>query len=232
MESKLPRAVLGVLVGVAFGVGGAIFQTTLRNPLASPDIIGVSIGASAAAVFAIVALDQRGGWPVSVAAVVGALGVALVVRARRRRPRPATAWCWSASASRAALLSVIQYLFTRADVYDAQLVLRWLTGSVSGADWPTIRLLAGSLLVSAAGHRVWLARSLRVDRARRRRRRRARRHRAAYGRLLLLVGRPARRRRGRGGRARSRSSRSWPGRSPGRSTAAGPRCSAPAWSAR
>ena len=58
MESKLPRAVLGVLVGVAFGVGGAIFQTTLRNPLASPDIIGVSLGASAAAVFAIVALDQ------------------------------------------------------------------------------------------------------------------------------------------------------------------------------
>ncbi len=44
MESKLPRAVLGVLVGVAFGVGGAIFQTTLRNPLASPDIIGVSAG--------------------------------------------------------------------------------------------------------------------------------------------------------------------------------------------
>ncbi len=60
MESKLPRAVLGVLVGAAFGVGGAIFQSTLRNPLASPDIIGVSIGASAAAVFSIVVLDQRG----------------------------------------------------------------------------------------------------------------------------------------------------------------------------
>ena len=58
MESKLPRAVLGVLVGMAFGVGGAIFQSTLRNPLASPDIIGVSIGASAAAVFAIVTLER------------------------------------------------------------------------------------------------------------------------------------------------------------------------------
>ena len=56
MESKLPRAVLGVLVGIAFGISGAIFQTTLRNPLASPDIIGVSVGASAAAVFAIVTL--------------------------------------------------------------------------------------------------------------------------------------------------------------------------------
>ena len=55
MESKLPRAVLAVLVGIAFGVGGAIFQTTLRNPLASPDVIGVSLGASAAA--------TDSGWP-------------------------------------------------------------------------------------------------------------------------------------------------------------------------
>ena len=61
----------------------------------------------------------------------------------------------------AALMSVIQYLFTRADVYDAQLVLRWLTGSVSGADWQTIRLLAGLLLVLLPVM-VWLARSLRI----------------------------------------------------------------------
>ena len=67
--------------GVAFGVGGAIFQTTLRNPLASPDIIGVSLGASAAAVFAIVALDQSGA-AVSVAAD----------RRRRRRRRASSAW--------------------------------------------------------------------------------------------------------------------------------------------
>ena len=90
MESKLPRAVLGVLVGLAFGVSGAIFQTTLRNPLASPDIIGVSVGASAAAVFAIVTLGQRG-FPISVAAVLGA---ALVWRWSASRPArsPATAW--------------------------------------------------------------------------------------------------------------------------------------------
>ena len=74
MESKLPRAVLAVLVGVAFGVGGAIFQTTLRNPLASPDIVGVSLGASAAAI-TVIALAGWTGWPVSAAAIVGALVV-------------------------------------------------------------------------------------------------------------------------------------------------------------
>ncbi len=159
MESKLPRAVLGVLVGSAFGVAGAIFQTTLRNPLASPDIIGVSLGASAAAVFAIVGLDQTG-TPVAVAAIVGAVAVSGLVR-----------WVAGPAAGyrlvligvgvAAALTSVVQYLFTRADVYDAQLALRWLTGSLNQVDWPTIRLLAGFLLVLLP-LLVWVAGSMRI----------------------------------------------------------------------
>jgi iron complex transport system permease protein len=157
MESKLPRALLGVLVGCAFGVAGAIFQTTLRNPLASPDIIGVSLGASAAAVFAIVSLDQTGA-PVAVSAIVGAVAVSGLVR-----------WVAGPTAGyrlvligvgvAAALTSVIHYLFTRADVWDAQLALRWLTGSLNQVDWPTIRLLAGFLLVLVPAL-VWLTRSL------------------------------------------------------------------------
>ena len=58
-ELRLPRAVLAVLAGARFGLGGVTFQTMLRNPLASPDIIGISSGASAAAVFAIVVLVAR-----------------------------------------------------------------------------------------------------------------------------------------------------------------------------
>jgi len=159
MESKLPRALLGLLVGIAFGIAGAIFQTTLRNPLASPDIIGVSLGASAAAVFAIVSLDQTG-MPVAVSAIVGAVAVSGLVR-----------WVAGPAAGyrlvligvgvAAALGSVIQYLLTRADVYDAQLALRWLTGSLNQVDWPTIRLLAGFLLVLLP-LLVWLTRSLRI----------------------------------------------------------------------
>ena len=90
MESKLPRAVLGVLVGASFGVGGAIFQTTLRNPLASPDIVGVSVGASAFAVFAIVTLHQSGPM-VAVAARPGrpVRRGARPVAGRRQRWQPA-----------------------------------------------------------------------------------------------------------------------------------------------
>lgn len=157
METKLPRALLALLVGVAFGIGGAVFQTTLRNPLASPDIIGVSVGASASAVIAIVVLGLTGP-NVSLAAVVGAVACALLVRVVAGHGGNHRLVLAGIGVS-AALLSVIQYVFTRADVWDAHLVLRWLTGSVSAADWPTIRLLLVVLAVLLP-LTAWAARSL------------------------------------------------------------------------
>ena len=159
IESKLPRALLGVMVGAAFGVAGAIFQTTLRNPLASPDVIGVSLGASAAAVFAIVSLDQSGA-PVAAAAIIGAVSVSAVVRVVAG-PGSGHRLVLIGVAVAAALNSVIQYLFTRADVYDAQLALRWLTGSLNQVDWPTIQLLSGFLLILLPVL-SWCLRSLRI----------------------------------------------------------------------
>lgn len=159
MESKLPRAVLALLAGVAFGVAGALFQTTLRNPLASPDIIGVSLGASATAVVAI-ALWGWQGLPVSGVAVLGAISVALVVRLVAG-PHGGHRLILVGIGLAAAMQSVIQYVFTRVDEYDAQLVLRWLTGSVNGVAWPTIRLLALALAVLLPVT-WWLCRSLRA----------------------------------------------------------------------
>jgi iron complex transport system permease protein len=159
MESTLPRAVLAVLAGLAFGVGGAIFQTTLRNPLASPDIVGVSLGASAAAVSAI-ALAGWTGWAVSAAAVAGALGVALAVRLLAG-DHSGFRLVLAGIGLAAAMQSVIQYVFTRVDEWDVQLVLRWLTGSVNGVAWSTIGLFAVALAVLLPVTAV-VARSLRV----------------------------------------------------------------------
>ena len=77
-ELRLPRATMGLLAGFAFGIAGVTFQTMLRNPLASPDIIGISSGASVAAVFGIVvlALDETA---VSFLALVGALATAAAI---------------------------------------------------------------------------------------------------------------------------------------------------------
>jgi iron complex transport system permease protein len=159
MESKLPRALLAVVVGGSFGLAGAVFQATLRNPLASPDIVGVSMGASASAVLGIVVLDLQG-LPLSGLAVVGALLIAALTR-----------WLAGTGTGQALVLvgvgvatvlaSVVQYLFTRADEWDAQLVLRWLTGSVGQADWATLRLLAIALLV-VVPLVAWAARDLRA----------------------------------------------------------------------
>lgn len=159
MEVKLPHAVLGVLVGLAFGAGGAIFQSTLRNPLASPDIVGVTIGASAAAVFAIVSLGERG-LGVSVAAILGAVLVAVLVRLQAG-PGTGTRLVLIGVGVSAALLSVVNYLFTRADEWDVQLVLQWLTGSLNRVDWPTIRLLSLAMLVLLPVL-IWLSRSARA----------------------------------------------------------------------
>ncbi|MGH3350007.1 MAG: FecCD family ABC transporter permease [Nocardioides sp.] len=145
MESKLPRAVLGVLAGVAFGTAGAIFQSTLRNPLASPDMLGISLGASAAAVFAIVVLSVNGS-TLSIVGVAGAILTALVIRAVAGGDGGYRLVLVGVTAA-AALLAVIQYLFTRAAENDAQRALRWMTGSLSDATWPTIRILAICLLV-------------------------------------------------------------------------------------
>lgn len=143
MEIKLPRAVLAVLVGLALGISGAIFQGSLRNPLASPDIIGVAMGASAAATFAIVALGQQG-HAVAVWAAGGAVVMAAVVRLVGGSGGRLVLVGVGATV---ALQALVQYLFTRADEYDAHLALRWLTGSVSEATWSQIRFVATGLLV-------------------------------------------------------------------------------------
>lgn len=143
LETKLPRAVLAVLVGLALGVSGAIFQGALRNPLAAPDIVGVAMGASAAATFAIVELGQEG-HAIAVWAAGGAVVMAAVVRLAGGSGDRLVLVGVGATV---ALQALVQYLFTRADEYDAHVALRWLTGSVGEATWPQIQLVAVGLLV-------------------------------------------------------------------------------------
>ena len=142
MEAKLPRALLGALAGMAFGAAGAMFQTTLRNPLASPDIIGVSLGASAAAVIALTFLDAQGLW-LPAAALIGAVAVSLLMYAVGRGTSFAGQRMVLVGIGIAALLaSVIQFVMTRTSIQDAQAALVWLTGSLARATWAVITVLA------------------------------------------------------------------------------------------
>ena len=153
MENKLPRAVLGILIGVAFGLSGGLFQTMLRNPLASPDVIGISYGASAAAVLAIVVFGASGA-AVSAAALAGAIGVALVIYAISRGGsggRSANAagnrLILAGVGIAAALGAVVNFLMTRADIRTASEALIWLNGSLNSANWERVGVLLASLAV-------------------------------------------------------------------------------------
>lgn len=132
-QLRLPRAVLSIVAGLCFGMGGVAFQIMLRNPLASPDIIGISSGASAAAVFAIVVLSLSGPI-VSIFAVVSGLGIALLVYGLSFRNGVAgTRLILVGIGVSAMLQSFIAYILSVAPAWSLQEAMRWLTGSVNGA---------------------------------------------------------------------------------------------------
>ncbi len=155
-QLRLPRAVLAVLTGLSFGLGGAAFQIMLRNPLASPDIIGINLGASAAAVFAIVVL-QMNGPAVSVFAVVAALGVAMAIYGLSFRDGVAGTRLILIGIGVAAMLkSFIAYTLSRAPAWSLQEAMRWLAGSLNGTQTSqalpllVALFLFGGLLLSRA----------------------------------------------------------------------------------
>lgn len=141
-ELRLPRATLGLLAGFAFGIAGVTFQTMLRNPLASPDIIGISSGASAAAVIGIVVLGL-GETAVSFLALAAALLTAGVIYLlANRRGFAGTRLILIGIGVAAMLDSVITYVLSRAATWDLQLAMQWLTGSLNGATWSGVLPLA------------------------------------------------------------------------------------------
>jgi iron complex transport system permease protein len=135
---RLPRATLAVLSGFCFGFAGSAFQTMLRNTLASPDIIGVSAGASAAAVFAIVALSL-GAAAVSLFAVAAGIGVALIIYLLSYKSGTAGPRLILVGIGVAAILnSVTAYLMSQASQWNLQEALRWMTGSLNGTSWEQV----------------------------------------------------------------------------------------------
>ncbi|WEK03659.1 MAG: iron ABC transporter permease [Candidatus Devosia phytovorans] len=147
VQLRLPRSIMCILAGVSFGIAGAAFQTMLRNPLASPDIIGISSGASAAAVFALVVLGLKGP-AVSIFAVVSGLGIAMLVYALSFRNGVAGTRLILVGIGVSAMLeSFVAYILTQAPEWNLQEAMRWLTGSVNGAQAIQALPLLGTVVV-------------------------------------------------------------------------------------
>lgn len=146
-ELRLPRALAAIMAGVAFGLAGALFQSTLRNNLASPDILGVSGGASLGAVTAVVGYGVSG-TAVNVAAFAGALGAAVAIWV--------LAWRNGLHGIRFVLVgvgiayvssSLIAWRLSEAELREAGLVLLWTVGSVSDVRDGTLGILTAGVIV-------------------------------------------------------------------------------------
>jgi iron complex transport system permease protein len=148
---RLPRIEAAVVVGAAFGLAGALFQSTLRNPLASPDILGISSGASLGAVTGLLALGMSG-VALSGMAFGGAGLVALAIWL--------LAWRKGLHSIRFVLVgvgfaylcsSLVAWAMARAEEKEAAGVLVWTVGSVSDIRGDQLALVAvGTLVLSAA----------------------------------------------------------------------------------
>lgn len=146
-DLRLPRALGGVLVGLAFGAAGCLFQSVLRNTLASPDVIGISSGAGLAAVVSI-AVFGASGLGVSVAAVAGALCAAgLIFALASGGTTTGYRFVLIGIAIGAAAQAIIGYVISRADIADAQQAMVWLTGSLSRSLWDQLPAVAIAIVV-------------------------------------------------------------------------------------
>ncbi|MEU3276043.1 FecCD family ABC transporter permease [Streptomyces antibioticus] len=146
-ELRLPRSLAGLLVGVAFGVSGALLQAMTRNPLASPDMMGITQGAGVAVVAGIV-LGRDGGPSTQALGLFGALAAAFVVYT--------LAWKRGTTGYRIVLVGVgvswictsaTDYLMARGERFQAQAALGWLVGNLNGRSWDQITPLAVALAV-------------------------------------------------------------------------------------
>ncbi|MEE1938295.1 iron chelate uptake ABC transporter family permease subunit [Streptomyces sp. TRM 70361] len=157
---RLPRMVVGLLVGAALAVAGGLIQTVARNPLASPEIIGVTQGAAAVTVAAMTfGLTSHDTLPyLSVAG--GTAAAALVYLFAWRRGIQAARFVLIGLGFAIALRSLTQLFMTKGDFLVAQQAQIWMTGSLNGRGWEQAEPLGWALLVMLPAV-VWCARAQR-----------------------------------------------------------------------
>ncbi|MFI6044769.1 FecCD family ABC transporter permease [Nocardia sp. NPDC051321] len=178
LDSRLPRALTAVVVGAALGLSGAITQSILHNPLAAPDMLGITSGAGLGAVAVVVGAGGTTGVLATFGAPLAALAGGLLTAAAIYL----LAWGRSPTGDRgvtglrlvligvglnAMLVAGISWLLTRATLLDAQRAQLWLNGSLNNASrsglLPATFALAVVVLVALGSARTLAALRLGAD---------------------------------------------------------------------
>ncbi len=150
---RLPRVLLGVLVGGGLAVAGATFQALLRNPLAEPYILGISGGASVGAVL-VLSLGWAGAasWTLPLAAFAGALlAIVMVfgVATATGRPLDVRVLLLAGVVVAAFFSACIAFILSVSSARTVQSAVLWIMGSLAGASWRSVSLAAAYTIPSA-----------------------------------------------------------------------------------
>ncbi|MFG3039209.1 FecCD family ABC transporter permease [Streptomyces sp. NPDC048330] len=159
-QLRMPRALSALLAGALFGLAGSLYQRLIRNPLATPDIVGISAGAGAGAATALLYAPAAFTLGVPVSAVIGSFVLVAAVQL--------LSWRGGVDTYRLVLVGIglsavctayTNYLFTVADQQSIAIAMRWTVGSTSAADWDGVTTLAAGFGACALAALV-LGRSL------------------------------------------------------------------------
>ena len=162
-QLRMPRVVLGGLVGAMLAISGAAYQGVFRNPLADPFLLGVAAGAGLGATLAIAYLPSGADWPINplpVAAFAGALiGVAATYLLGRSGGRTrSTATLILAGVAVASFMTAAQTFVQQRNADTIRQVYAWIFGTLGTAGWREVVLILPYVIVSGAA--LWLHRRL------------------------------------------------------------------------
>ncbi|MDN4480038.1 FecCD family ABC transporter permease [Demequina muriae] len=147
-QVRAPRALTAILVGAMLGLSGAVLQSLTRNPLASPDFIGITMGAGTGAVLTLWLITASSLWITAAGAAAGALVTsALILALAWRRVIVPLRLILAGIGVGFVAQATTQYLLTRMDVHDAGNALGWLVGSTTGRTWTHVVFAAVVLAV-------------------------------------------------------------------------------------
>ena len=150
-QLRLPRVLLGALVGGLLALAGAGYQGVFRNPLADPYLLGAGAGAGLGATLVIVYAPVDPTVAVPLAAFAGALGgVAMAYALGHTSGRAGgSATLVLAGVAVASFLTAVQTFVQQAKVEELQRIYAWILGGLAAADWHTLTMIAPYSLVSA-----------------------------------------------------------------------------------
>ena len=150
-QIRLPRVILGALVGAMLAGGGAAYQGVFRNPLADPYLLGVAAGAGLGATLIIVGGGSTGLLPAAAfTGAVGAVTMTYVLGSGAGGTGGSTASIVLAGVAVAALLTAIQEYLQQQHTQELQQIYTWILGSLSLASWSDITLILPYVVIAAA----------------------------------------------------------------------------------